>query len=130
MKTVLAVLIILVFVMSSCEKKTYYDVDFFVKNICEEQIKVDYSVRVCSSIDNDCSPHNFSDLINVNQSMELYVKDDMSDDGKIEDVFYEFEIFKGSEKSNLDIWNSEKLIETKYDERIEYILIVDSTYFE
>ena len=128
--TVLASLTILVFVMTGCEQKVYYDIDFIVKNNCEEQIRIDYSVRVCSSIDNGCSPQDLSDLINVNQSIELCVKDNMSEDGNIEDVFYELDIYKGTEISNLSFWNSEKLTEAKYDDRIEYVLTVDSTFFE
>jgi hypothetical protein len=130
LKIILASLTILAFATTGCEKKNYYYIDFNVKNNCTEQIKVDYSVRVCSSIDNGCSPQDFSDLINVNQTMELYVKDNMSEDGNIEDVFYELDIFKGSKKSNFNFWNSEKLTETRYDDRIEYALTVDSTFFE
>ena len=129
-KIKLSSLILLLFVMSGCEKKTYYDIDFIVQNNCEETIRVDYSIRICSSINNDCTPQDFSDLINEFQNIELYVKDNMSEDGNIEDVFYELDIFKGTVKSNMNFWNTDKLVEKKYDGKIEYILTVDSAFFQ
>ena len=120
----------IIFLLIGCEKKEYYDIDFIVKNNCEEQIKVDYTIRVCSSIDNECSPQDFSDIILQSQSIELYVRDNMSEDANIEDVFYKLEIFKGTEKSNKEFWNTDKLIETKFEDRYEFVLTVDSSFFQ
>jgi len=130
-KTKLLSFVLFVFVLTGCyEKKTYYDIDFIVQNNCGEQIRVDYSIRICSSIDNGCSPHDFSDLISQDHNIELYVRDNISDDGNIEDVFYKLDIFKGEKKSNVIFWNTEKLVETKYDNKVEYVLTVDATFFQ
>jgi len=126
----LSSLVLLMIIVSGCEKKTDYDIDFIVQNNCDEGIRVDYTIRICSSIDNECVPEDYSDLINQSQNVELYVKDNITEDGDIENVFYKLNIFKGTEKSNLNFWNTGKLIETKYDHKIEYVLTVDSAFFK
>lgn len=127
---ILLALMIILFFMLSCKKKTYYDIDFIVENNCGEQINVEYSIRICSSIGNSCSPQDFNDYISPNQSVELYVKDNMTEDADIQNAFLELNIIKGSETSDYIFWDSDKLSKTKYDDRIEYILTVDSAFFK
>jgi len=79
--------------MTGCKKNTYFDIDFIVQNNCAEK-KVDHTIRIYSSIDNNYLPEYFSDLINQRQSLEFYIKDSISDDRNIENVFYKLDIIK------------------------------------
>ncbi len=111
------------------EDSETFDVDFYVKNNCNEQIKIDYTIRIMSQI-NGLTFKDFSESINKGGRVELYVRDNISKDANIKGVFFEFDIYKGETKSEYDFWDTNNLQKTTFDNRIEFILNVDTTFFK
>ncbi|MBI5541860.1 MAG: hypothetical protein HY951_17520 [Bacteroidia bacterium] len=128
MKKILSVFLLML-IITGCKKEKNYTVFFIVNNNCNQQLKIDYAIRVCSSQETGCSPQKMTDYVIAKKQQQLYLTDLLADDGDIKSLFYLFEIYKDGTKSAFDFWNTNKLVKTKYDKRLEFVLTVDSTFY-
>jgi hypothetical protein len=70
-----------------------------------------------------------TDYVITKKSKQLYLTDYLAENGDIKSLFFLFEIYKDGTKSSFDFWNTDKLVKTKYKDRFEFVLTVDSTFY-
>lgn len=128
--SIILLAVLSLYCVTGCKKEKSYDIDFIIKNNYSQTINVIYKVKICSSINNGCEPQQFQTLVAFNSSSQLTVEDKTSiESPDIKSVFQQFEIYNNGIKSTYDFWPTSKISKTNYDDRIEYVLTVDSSFF-
>lgn len=110
------------------EKEKFYDSDYVVHNTMSEEISV-YSSAYSYSQINGQTLVSYTDYISPGERFVLRNKD-AKEDASLANLFHEMKIFRGNEQSPINPLQNSLWSKTRIgDDKFEYTLRVDTTYF-
>lgn len=117
----------LLFVQCGKDNKKW-DSDFIVHNTMDDDIEV-YSSAYTSSQINGQQLASFTDVVTPNTKFVLR-NIDANEDPEMDGIFHEVIISKGGVESAVNALDNSRWTKTKVnDDKFEYVLKVDTTYF-
>lgn len=128
-KGFIAIVAALLFICTGCFKdKDYKTTEFFLKNNCDQTIEVTSSAWV-RYFDDQFVEETLVDHVSSGETLSMR-KMNLVEDFSMSTVFSKIEIRRGNQLSPVDALNRDNWVKTlTSDEKDEYTLYVDSTFF-
>ena len=115
----------MVVLLTTCERKTYYQGEYIIVNDCDVAIDVYTVGRNAPSIGDSREIH---DHIPAKSTMSLR-KIKITDEAIVKGIFVYIEIYRNGQKSIKNPMEQYLWIKTLTDNQLTYTLVVDSSFF-